>query len=495
MCQDVLMEYMGLMCISGVLRQAGHTVEVFFDDQLNEDRFMRELAAFKPDAVLFSILSPSLQWSLRIGRRVKSEMTTLTVYGNVHVITSPQIIEDEGVDIVCLGEGEDPMLELCDALDRGADFSHIEGLWVKTPDGIVRNRNRQDLVDVEALPFHDREIYNKYGFFKHSHYLRVMAGRGCPFHCSFCSNPVLMDHFGGKRYIRKRTPQSMIEEIEHTIARHPAKVKFLFFIDEVLWVKNDWLREFFQLYKERIRLPFTGNFRFGAIQEEDVKLLADAGATGLIFATESGDEAQRKGLLNKPVSNEQIIKIAGWLHKYKISFSASAFFGLPGDTVDDHVRRLEFFRTINPTYLWTTFFQPYPGLALTKQEHVQQHLPAGKQFEVTLHHDMYLDLPDRQRLVNLKKIYFLCAKFPRLTPALVWLTKFNVPPLFTLLFGLHFTYYIFKFERVSLVQFLVHVRNFAVNPFLRKKQPLTTTGRSFTPPGPKPPKQLPVLNQ
>jgi anaerobic magnesium-protoporphyrin IX monomethyl ester cyclase len=495
MCQDVLMEYMGLMCISGVLKHAGHTVEVFFDDQLNEDRFMRELGAFKPDAVLFSVLSPSLPWSLRIGRRVKSDIGALTVYGNVHIITTPQVIEDEGVDIVCLGEGEHPMLELCDALDRGTDYSHIEGFWVKTSDGIVRNPNRHDLVDVETLPFHDREIYNKYGFFRHSHYLRVMAGRGCPFHCSFCTNPVLMDHFGGKRYIRKRSPESMIAEIEHTIARHPNPVKFLFFIDEVLWVKNDWLREFFQLYKERIRLPFTGNFRFGAIQEEDVKLLADAGATGLIFATETGDEAQRRGLLNKPVSNEQIIKIAGWLHKYKISFSASAFFGLPGDTVEDHLKRLEFFRTINPTYLWTTFFQPYPGLALTKQEHVQQHLPEGKQFEVTLHHDMYLDLPDRERLINLKKVYFLCAKFPRLTPALVWLTKFNVPPLFTVLFGLHFTYYIFLFERVSFVQFLMHVRNFAINPFLRKKQPLTTSGRPFTPPGGAGGKQLPVLNQ
>jgi hypothetical protein len=51
-----------------------------------------------------------------------------------------------------------------------------------------------------------------------------------------------------------------------------------------LMCKNDWLREFFQLYKERVRLPFTGNFRFGAIQEEDIKLLAEAGATGLIFA-------------------------------------------------------------------------------------------------------------------------------------------------------------------------------------------------------------------
>ena len=91
-------------------------------------------------------------------------------------------------------------------------------------------------------------------------------------------------------------------------------------------------------------------------------------------------------------------------------------------------------------------------------------------------------------------MYFLCAKFPRLTPLLVWLTKFNFPPLFTVLFGLHFTYYIFLFERVSFVQFLMHVRNFAVNPFLRKKQPLTTTGRPFTPGGTGR-KQLPVLNQ
>ncbi|MEZ5416727.1 MAG: hypothetical protein R2708_05220 [Vicinamibacterales bacterium] len=42
-------------------------------------------------------------------------------------------------------------------------------------------------------------------FFRHSHYLRVMAGRGCPFRCSFCSNTVMMDHYGGARaYVRKK---------------------------------------------------------------------------------------------------------------------------------------------------------------------------------------------------------------------------------------------------------------------------------------------------
>ncbi len=481
MCQDVMVEYMGFMSISAVLKQAGHTVEVFFDDQLDEDRFIAELQAFRPHAVLFSILSPSLSWSLRLGRRVREECGAITVFGNVHVIACPGLIDDEAVDIVCTGEGEFPMLALCKAIDEGTSYASIDGLWVKTPAGVIKNRACDDLVDVDALPFHDRAMYNKYGFFSHSTYLRVMAGRGCPFRCSFCMNPVLMDHFGGKRYLRKRSPEGAIREIEETIRSQPGKIKFLFFIDEVFWVKNDWLHEFLDLYKKRISLPFSANFRFGGITEDDIKLLAEAGASNMILATETGDEEQRRGIMNKPVTNEQIFRIADWMHKYGISFASSCFFGLPGDTVADHVARLEFYRRVNPTYLWTTFFQPYPGIDLAKHEGIAPFIPEQKEFALTLHTDMYLDLPDRARLVNLKKVYFLCMKFPWLTKPLVALTKLKCDWFFTFVFGIHFAYYVFRFERVSLYQLFVHVRNFAINPFLRQKQTLSHTGRPYTP--------------
>jgi hypothetical protein len=153
---------------------------------------------------------------------------------------------------------------------------------------------------------------------------------------------------------------------------------------------------------------------------------------------------------------------------------------LPGDTVEDYVRRLDFYRKVNPKYLWTTFFQPYPGLALTEQMAIQEHMPSNKEFGLTLHHDMYLDLPDRARLVNLKKIYFLCVKFPGIAPALVRMTKWNIPWLFDSLFMAHFTYYVLAFERVSFTQFLTHAKIFFLNPILRKKQPLQNIGRPFT---------------
>ena len=74
--------------------------------------------------------------------------------------------------------------------------------------GVVRRNASRELLNMDAMPMPDRGMYNKYVFFRHSHYLRVMAGRGCPFRCSFCSNTVMIDHYGGaKPYVRKKHPQ------------------------------------------------------------------------------------------------------------------------------------------------------------------------------------------------------------------------------------------------------------------------------------------------
>lgn len=478
--QDTMVEYMGLMCISAVLKEAGHTVEVFWDNQRNEDHFLSEVADFDPDIVGFSILTPSAKWALRVARRIKASAPhVITVFGNVHVITTPEIIEEEGVDIACIGEGEECMKELCAAVDAGADYSRIHGFWVKTPGGIVKNPQRNDLVIMDEQPFHDRTLYNKYLYFRKSSYLRVYTGRGCPFRCSFCTNTVLNGIYG-KNYVRKRSPESAVREIEETIRRHPAKVKFIFFIDEVFWVKNDWLREFLPLYKERIGLPFQANFRFGGIEEEDIKLLAECGLASVYVATESADEAQRRGLLNKPVKDDHIFKVAGWFRKYGVWFGSSAFFGLPGDTFDDHLRRLAWFRRENPNYLWCTFFQPYPGIPLTKQlQELGGYLPADRDFTTT--HVMYLDLPDGDRLTNLKKVYFLMMKFPLLEKPLAWLCNYNIPLLFDALFAAHFAWYIFRVERLNLYQALVHAFSAGQNP-LHRKRPTTlrSTGLPYS---------------
>ena len=73
-----------------------------------------------------------------------------------------------------------------------------------------------------------------------------------------------------------------------------------------------------KLYKEKVRIPFTANVRFGPIEEDDIKLLAEAGAQTMIVATETGDEKQRKGIMDKPVNDSHIIQINSWMKKYGI---------------------------------------------------------------------------------------------------------------------------------------------------------------------------------
>src|SRR5690349_4021449 len=113
LCQDVLVEYAGYMSISAVLKEAGHTVEVFFDEQQHPERFLDEVAAFRPDVVAFSLLTPTVPWAQKTARAVREQIGALTVAGNVHAIMNTEDLISEGsMDLVCTGEGEYAMLEL-----------------------------------------------------------------------------------------------------------------------------------------------------------------------------------------------------------------------------------------------------------------------------------------------------------------------------------------------------------------------------------------------
>ena len=468
-CQDTFVEYMGYMCMSAVLKEAGHTVEVFIDDQSSGDAMLRELARFEPDIVGFSLLSPTVSWALNIARRVKRNIGAITVVGNIHAMIYPQIIDQDGIDMVCLAEGELLMKELADRIDRKQPYADIEGFWVKTPGGIVKNPLPADVLDLDTMPFHDRDLYDKYFFFRNSSYLRFLIGRGCPFRCSFCANSFMTDHYHGKKYIRKRSIIRAIQELEHHVKKR--RPKHIFFVDEVLWINNDWLREFATEYKKSIRLPFTANFRWGpGLTEGDLQLLKEAGLEMMIIAIETADERQRMELLNKRVADEEIFRVTGWLKKNSINFISSSFFGLPGESVDTHIEQLAFYRKAGPLYLWTTFFQPYPGITLTQQPEVQACLPQQSSFGATFHHEMPLEIPDKQALENLKKIYFLMMIWPRSVPLFRKLLRLNLRIFFDALFICHFAYYAFKCERISLVQYLFHLKVFGLNLLFKRKR-------------------------
>lgn len=481
-CQDSLIEYMGYMQMASVLKEAGHTVEIFVSDQLHEKRFLKEVSSFDPDIVGFSVLTPSRAWAVATSDALRARTSALMVCGNVDAILNTEAIAETGAfDLICTGEGEQPLTELADAVDAGTDWTGIAGFWTAR-DGAIQRNEKGPLVDMDDLPPVDRGIYDKFRFFRRSPYLRVYVGRGCPFRCTFCSNTTLTEAYGGAAYLRKRDPRKFVEDLEAMIASRPNKIKRIFILDEVLWFERAWLHEFLELYRDRIGIPFTMHFKFnGGVTEDDIKLMAEAGATSVIVAAETGDEELRRNVMNKPVSNAHILQVGRWMTDANLVYGGTAFFGLPGQTFERHLEELDFYREFGGVYLWSTFFQPYPGLKLTEDPEIDALLASAPDFGSTLHTDMFLDVPDRVRLVNLKKVYFLMFRFPRLQRPLAWLCKYRIPVLFDALFALHFTYYYLLSEGCSTYQFLVHVKDYAINPMFRRSQPLNSSGRPFDP--------------
>jgi|TARA_B100001971_G_C18232016_1_gene564537 radical SAM superfamily enzyme YgiQ (UPF0313 family) len=171
-CQNILVEFMGYMYMSSALKESGHIVEVFIDTKQNSNRFLNEVNKFNPDIVCFSILSPTVPWALRVSRKIKEHIDTITIFGNIHAILNPGLIEQPGVDVLCIGEGEQPLKMLADRVQQGESYHDIPSLTVKAENSeIINNPLPSTMQNLDDLPFHDREMYDKYPFFRNSPYL------------------------------------------------------------------------------------------------------------------------------------------------------------------------------------------------------------------------------------------------------------------------------------------------------------------------------------
>ncbi|MBI1207884.1 MAG: radical SAM protein [Azospirillum sp.] len=444
-CQDVLSEFVSYMSLSAVLKQAGHEVEVFIDTGGQQARVQEQLRRFAPDIVGFSLMTASVDWALELASQIKQWYAGPIIAGGIHVHIEPTFIRHAQIDILCTGEGEYVLRDLVACLERGRSYHHLPGLTFKRDGEVIANPKPAELIDLDALPYLDQALYAEHPYFKDRRSLVFKLGRGCPCRCAFCANAVDLKLFGS-RYVRKMSPERAVAEIEHAVAQyHPRDVRLH---DENLWNTNAWLREFLQRYKARVNLPYAAAFRFGPIEESDVRLLGEAGKAYLIVAVECASETERWQTLNKHVSNDHILQVSEWFRRYGVSFCATALFGLPGETVADRVKDLAFYRQLGADYVSTAFLSYLPGTRLSETPAVQEALLNGVGFGKSFHRAISLDLPERLQLTNLKKVYNLMVRYPATERALLWLTRFPIPVLFDLVFLLNY-YFGFDLNKVG----------------------------------------------
>ena len=193
--QDVFKNY-GTMLLSGILKENGHECDILIDAL--EKYLMKEIRLINPDLIAFSISTTIYSWMKDTAKRIKLEFNKPIIVGGPHATFFPEVINDESVDIICVGEGEDAIIELVNKLKKGEDITKIKNLWVKKDGKIYKNPIMHAIENLDSIPYADRDIYRKYSLFRDQNVDVFMSGRGCPYNCTFCFNKGYNELYKGK---------------------------------------------------------------------------------------------------------------------------------------------------------------------------------------------------------------------------------------------------------------------------------------------------------
>ncbi|MBW2056315.1 MAG: B12-binding domain-containing radical SAM protein [Deltaproteobacteria bacterium] len=364
----------GIAYLSAVLRQQGHVTGLLNVNEslgypLDIQRIIHDVKAFSPDLVGFSVVTNQLQYALRIARAVRGCTDAPFVCGGIHATVAPSEVLATGLfDYACVGEGEEALADLAHALERHEDTSRIQNLWLRRDGTIVKNRVRP-FISVENLPPKDYEIFDFQKMIDAKDgWVGVMASRGCPFRCTYCFNHRLVNIYqedtglspAGLNYIRHHPVDEVIGELEYLLGRYKG-IRMFIFDDDLFTFRRDYVHEFCQAYKERIPLPFVCNAHVKVFDHDIAGSLRRAGCRIVKFGLESGSERVRKEILNRPMSNADIIRAFRAAHESGLHTSAFVMIGLPGESIEDLFATIDLLATIKPgRFRWSIFF-PYAG--------------------------------------------------------------------------------------------------------------------------------------
>lgn len=449
--QNIDYEFLGPMYISAYARARGHSVHMAIGQ--TEADLAPEIERIRPDVLGFSIMSGSHRWARDMAGALKARYGLPTLFGGAHPTFFPEFAREPAVDWLVRGEGEETVTELLDALDAGRPVDTLPNLWLRRgSDGeLVQNEVRPLRADLDDYPFPDRHLYDALEGRLDRGVRNVITSRGCPWHCSFCFEDAMRELYDGKgKYVRIRKIDAVIAECQQIKAL--GGVRLIYFADDVFGMKKDWLYTFLPRFKREVGLPFVCLVRADIVASDPhyAEALAEGGCQSVFFGVESGNERLRNKVLNKDLSDAEIVRAAGYLHAAGVKFRSYNIMGLPEETLADALSTVELNIRIRTDYPWCSIFSPLPGTELARYAEAEGYLPPGFDAEA-LSRSFFLrsemDMPDIDAIQNLQKLFQTAVLWPRTWPAVKRLIHLPPNPAFTAWFGLIYFYTYVKSEQ------------------------------------------------
>ena len=407
---------MGQAYLSGALKAAGHETKIlhvaeWLDYPFDIGRIVSDVRDFRPDLIAMSTGANHYPETRRVLERVKKELDTPVILGGIHAtLNTAKVMEDNPfIDFVGVGEGDDSIVDLAGALERGEDTTGIHNIWARCGDQVKPNPPRplKDLsngipwMDLEGWPQFQRITDLRRGW------VNVYMNRGCPYRCTYCHNngvaKILQKGFNAPNsgnqalgYLRLRSIDDMLGELKAILARFD-NVRAFSFNDDTFTMDQPYMKEFLVRYKREIDIPFVCNTTVLDVDREMLEVMKESGCDLVRFGVETATTRIKRTILHRDFSNdktEEVFKICRQIGLRSFAFNILAN---PTETRAEMLETLHLNARLLPNGLKVSLGYPFPGTEYHDIAKKMDLIDESKHFHNFLH-DTKLKFSDADRL-------------------------------------------------------------------------------------------------
>lgn len=362
---------LGVCWLAAVLRERNHEVEII-DAEAPEESLLEAVDKSKPDYIGITC---TILTVFRVARYIKVFKKifpgTKIVLGGPQITASPKETIElcPEIDAGVLGEGEITIIELIEALEKGAGLDKVKGLIFRENGNLKKTEPRDFIQNLDDLPLPAwdllpplAETYRTSAItYKRLPAINLVTSRGCPYNCIFCDRSVF-----GRRW-RFFSPQYILKMVKELIEKYG--IKDIYFDDDQFMVSKTRIREFCNLLIEnKIDLTWSAIGRIDSVDKETVFLMKEAGCHQLEFGFESGSQ-KILDTIKKDIQIEKAEESIRILQELGMGIKGLFMVGCPGETEETLKETEDFIKRMEITRLSVGPFTPLPGSEIYKTAH------------------------------------------------------------------------------------------------------------------------------
>jgi radical SAM superfamily enzyme YgiQ (UPF0313 family) len=319
---------------------------------------------------IFTFEWPMVVHLTRLIRRSRPDLPI--IIGGEHVTSMPEFsLATSEADILVLGEGEETAVALVRALRARQPLDDVAGIAFRRGSELVMNRRRARMASIDQVArpawrhfdlraYHEQRLVG--GVYSTRLTVPILATRGCPYQCTFCSSPNMWT----TRWVA-RDPVDVVDEIQSYVQDYGAG-NFPF-QDLTAVLRRDWIIRFCQEIIDRgldITWQLANGTRSEAIDREVALLLKRSGMISAAYAPESGSETTR-AYIKKRVKSERLLESVRCAAEADLNICAYMIVGFPHDKPEHLRESLSFLRDIaraGVRDMGTAYYMALPGTEL-----------------------------------------------------------------------------------------------------------------------------------